>query len=261
MNDLMLQPNNEHLISPGHAKLPQSSSPAELLDLAFRFIRRQYWVILFGLLVSTPLGVVYLRITPPSFTASASMIIDPHATTRGSQSLQAVLGDTPVDWSWIESQIVTIKSDRFASSVIKKLHLTEDPEFLVGGEGELHRMIAASKNFWHGEVLSQKSNSDLMRQAIFAFKKKLEIQRVGMSYVIEIDFTSENPDRAAHIANAVANVYIDDQLDVRYLANQRASDWLQQRLQTLRQEATAAERAVVEFREKRTISLPLGGNS
>ena len=157
MNDLMLQRNNEHLISPGHAKIPQSVSSAELIGLALRFVRRQYWVILFGLLVSTPLGVVYLRITPPSFTASASMIIDPHATTRGNQSLQAVLGDTPIDWSWIESQIITIKSDSFASSVIKKLHLTEDSEFVGDSEGKLHRMIAASKNFWHGEAPSQKS--------------------------------------------------------------------------------------------------------
>ena len=92
-----------------------------------------------------------------------------------------------------------------------------------------------------------------MRQAIFVFKKKLDIQRVGMSYVIEIDFTSQNPDRAAQIANAVANAYVEDQLDVRYQANQRASDWLQQRLQTLRQEASAAERAVVEFKTKNNI--------
>jgi succinoglycan biosynthesis transport protein ExoP len=249
----MLQSNNEHLISPGYAERPQSTSPAELVGSALRFLRRQYWVILLGLLVSMPLGVAYVRTTPPSFTASASMIIDPHATTRGSQSLQAVLGDAPIDWFWIESQIAIVKSDNFASSIIKKLQLTEDPEFVGGGEGVIRRMVTAGKNFWRGEVPSQKSDSDLMREAILVFKKKLDIQRVAMSYVIEIGFTSQNPDRAAQIANAVANTYIEDQLDVRYQATQRANDWLQKRLQTLRQETSAAERAVIDYKANNNI--------
>jgi succinoglycan biosynthesis transport protein ExoP len=253
MSDLMLQPNSEHLISTGHAQLPQSASPAKLLDLAFGFVRRQYWVILVALFISMTLGVVYLKITPPSFIASATMMIDPRATTRGSLPLQAVLGDPTIDWPWIEAQITLIKSDNLVSSVIKNQHLTEDPEF-VGDEGVIHRIsVAIGKNFWRGsEVQKPKSDADLMRQAIFAVKKKVDVQRVG-GYVIEIGFMSQNPDRAAQIANAVANAYIEDQLDLRYQANQRASDWLQQRLQTIRQQALAAERAVVEFKTKNNI--------
>jgi polysaccharide biosynthesis transport protein len=252
MSDLMLQPNNEHLISTGHAQLPQSASPAKLFDLALGFVRRQYWVILVALLVSMTLGVVYLRITPPSFIASATMMIDPRAMTRGSVPLQAVLGDVTIDWSWIESQMTLIKSDNLVSSVIKNQHLIEGSEF-VGDEGVIPRISATIGKFWHDSQVSKlKSDADLMRQAIFVFKKKLEVQRVG-GYVIEISFMSQNPDRAAQITNAVANAYIEDQLDLKYQANQRASDWLQQRLQTLRQETLAAERAVVEFKTKNNI--------
>jgi polysaccharide biosynthesis transport protein len=249
----MLQSNNEHLASTGHAELPQSTSPGELVDLALGFLRRQYWVILFAMLASMTLGVVYLMLASPSFTASASMMIDPRATTRGSQPLQAVLGDAPVDWTWIETQIATLKSDNVASSVIKKLHLTEDSEFV--GERMIHRISAAiSKNFWHSsESPKQKSDADLMRQALFEFKKQLDIQRVGMSYIVEIDFKSGDPDRAAQIANAVADAYIEDQLDAKYQADRRANDWLQQRLQTLRQQASAAAQAVVEFKSKHNL--------
>jgi polysaccharide biosynthesis transport protein len=249
----MLQSNNEHLISTGRAELAQSASLGKVVDSALGLLRRQYWVILLALPVSMTLAVVYLKIALPSFTASASMMIDPRATTRGSQPLQAVLGDAPVDWSWIETQIVTLKSDKLASSVIKKLHLTEDSEFV--GEGMIHRIFAAiSKNFLHsGEAAKQKSDEDLMRRALFAFGKKLDIQRVGMSYIVEIDFKSQNPDRAAQIANAVAEAYIEDQLDAKYQADQRANDWLQQRLQTLRQQASAAAQAVVEFKRNHNL--------
>src|SRR5215471_16447183 len=176
MKNVMLQPNTERLISTGDGELPHSASPAELIDLAFAFIRRQYWVVLLALLGSVTLGFVYLMITPPSFLASASMIID----TRKNPSFQqqAVLGEVPIDSAWIESQITTIKSENVASAVIKKLHLTEDPEFVgSGGGGPIHGLIAVTKLFWRGSGLEEskpKSDNDLMRQAVFAFGMKLD---------------------------------------------------------------------------------------
>src|SRR5262249_12523624 len=47
--------------------------------------------------------------------------------------------------------------------------------------------------------------------------------------------------------------YIYDQLNAKYQANRRAGDWLQERLQTLREQAASAERAVVEFKAKNNI--------
>src|SRR5215471_13500232 len=110
MKNVMLQPNTERLISTGDGELPHSASPAELIDLAFAFIRRQCWVVLLALLGSVTLGIVYLMITPPSFLASASMIIDTRKSASFQQQ-QAVLGDAPIDSAWIESQITTIKSE------------------------------------------------------------------------------------------------------------------------------------------------------
>jgi succinoglycan biosynthesis transport protein ExoP len=241
--------NNEHLISSGHVERQQSESLVAFLDLAIGFLRRQYWVILLPLLVTMTLGVFYVMKTPPSFMATASMMIDPMAKTGGLRSLEAALNDTPVDGAWIESQISVLKSRVIASSVIRELHLTEDPEFV--GQSEFHKIATAIRQrFWHGgETRKLKSDADLARQAISAFLQKLDVQRVG-GYVIEIDFTSQAPDRAMQIANAVVDAYLKGQLNAKYQASQRASDWLQQRLQVLHEQATAAEQAVVEFKTK-----------
>jgi len=51
--------------------------------------------------------------------------------------------------------------------------------------------------------------------------------------VIEIGFSSRSAERAAQIANAVANAYIVDQLDAKYEANRIATNWLQDRLRGL----------------------------
>ena len=85
------------------------------------------------------------------------------------------------------------------------------------------------------------------------FQNRLSIKRVGLSYVIEIAFRSLQPERAAQIANAVADAYIVDQLEAKYQATKRASVWLQDRIRELRDQASAAERAVVEFKTKNNI--------
>src|SRR5262245_11126846 len=49
------------------------------------------------------------------------------------------------------------------------------------------------------------------------------------------------------------DAYIFDQLNAKYQANRRTGDWLQERLQTLREQAAASERAVIEFKAKNNI--------
>ncbi|MGY4455254.1 uncharacterized protein involved in exopolysaccharide biosynthesis [Bradyrhizobium sp. i1.3.1] len=71
--------------------------------------------------------------------------------------------------------------------------------------------------------------------------------------MIEISFKSLSRDRAAEIANAVAEAYIVDQLEAKDQATRRASAWLQDRIGELRNQATLAERAVVDFKAKNNI--------
>jgi polysaccharide biosynthesis transport protein len=92
-----------------------------------------------------------------------------------------------------------------------------------------------------------------MEDVIAAFESRLKINRVGVSWVIEISFSSANPERAAQIANAVANVYIVDQLEAKYRANRTAENWLQDRLEPLGEQASTSQRAIEEFKEQNKI--------
>ena len=74
-----------------------------------------------------------------------------------------------------------------------------------------------------------------------------------MTYAIEIDFNSLSPKRAAQVANAVADAYITDAFEAKYQTTRRAAGWLQERLKELREEATNAERAVVDYKVKNKI--------
>jgi succinoglycan biosynthesis transport protein ExoP len=225
---------------------------AEFVNFAWGFLRRQYVVVIFFALLAIGLALIYLQHTPPRYTAHAAMIID----TRKGQVFQnqSILADAPIDLAGVESQVQIIKSENVAASVIKDLHLTEVPEFVGGAASPIDRLLT----YLRWDPSPPRSELELMRQAFNTFGRNLDAVRVDMSYVVDISYTENDPDRAAQIANAVADAYIADQLDSKFRANRRASNWLQDRISGLRDQASAAERAVVTFKRENNIVVAGG---
>src|SRR5215470_11346583 len=93
---------------------------AELFSNVVSFLRQQYLVIVVTILVTLGLGVVYLFGAKPTYTATATLIIDSRKNQLFQQ--QSVLGDIPVDSSSVESQVQILKSESIALAVIKELN-------------------------------------------------------------------------------------------------------------------------------------------
>ena len=131
----------------------------------------------------------------------------------------------------MDSQLEILKSENFALSIVKNLHLTQDPEFVGPNRG----LIGIARNVISKLFISNeneaKSEFELTRRAVHVFEDRLTVSRVGMTYVIEIRFQSIDPDRAAQIANAVADAFIVDQLEAKYQTIRGATAWLQDRLE------------------------------
>jgi polysaccharide biosynthesis transport protein len=169
--------------------------------------------------------------------------------TRNSQILQkSPVGELRPDGAWIESQIGILKSVNVAAYVVKQLRLADDPEFFRSN-GLFDKLLA--RLGW--EDPEPTSDAERTAAAIGTVMGGLDVRRVGQSYMMRIDFSSRNREQAAKIAGAMIDAYIFDQLNSKYQANRRAGDWLQERLQALREQAAAAERAVVEFKAKNNI--------
>ena len=253
----MLQTNKPlNITGMGTATRPGMASAAELLASFKGFTRRQFPIILVAALLSIGLGIVYLLTTPPMFTAEASMIID----TRGIQfSPKQQLPDynSADTTGMVESQVELLQSENVSLAVIQRFHLANDPEFSGRRFGFFGGLIDSVSNMFGHDA--PKSDYERTRQAAAVFAKRLTVRRIGLSYIIEISFQSLDPQRAADIANAVADKYITDQLEGKFEAARRAGVWLQDRLRELREQALTAERAVVEFKAKNNI-ISTGGS-
>ena len=229
---------------------PAPPTFGERLDFAAGFLRRQYLVILIALLLSLPVGAWRYFTTPPSYAATATMMIE---SRKG--ALQSLLGETVADGPWVESQIGVLKSQNVAAYVVKQLRLAEDPDFVRSDAGVFDNVLAR-----FGRAPSQaKSDAERTAEATAALRSQLEVRRVGQSFMINIEFRSANPEQAVKIANAMIDGYVYDQLNAKYQSNRRAGDWLQERLQNLREQAASAERAVIEFKSRNNI-VKAGGS-
>ena len=235
---------------------PFSPAPslAEHLASVIGFIRRQFPVIFSVVPLTLGLAAAYLYTTPPRYTAEARILID---TGKVQVSNQPVFGESPVNMQIVDSQIEGLKSDSFALSIVRSLHLAQDPEFVGSSEGPIGRVI---DQLLHPFVPNKpKTKSALEQSALQAFEKRLTVGRVGMTYVIEVEFQSTDPDRAAEIATAVADTFIRDEMDAKYQTIGKATAWLQDRLNELRAQASAAEHAVIEYKTKHNI-VDTGGH-
>ncbi|MCA6125507.1 AAA family ATPase [Bradyrhizobium sp. WSM 1704] len=234
-------PNHRFAIEIGGAVL----SAERVLDV----LRRQWPLIASVLGVVMTLVVVYLAVAKPMYTANTRILID----TRQAQVLDKDSGTATalIDTGFVDSQVEIINSDDLILSVVRRLKLTEDPEF-NGSKPGLIGLIT-------GKVMALFSSGDppskdrIEHGAVVVVQKNLRTERVLATYVLSLSYKSVDPDKAMRIVNAIANAYVVGALEAKYESTKRATEWLQQRSEELRQQATASDKAVQTFKAQNNI--------
>jgi polysaccharide biosynthesis transport protein len=200
-------------------------------------------------------GATIVALTPSRYTAQTDMIIDTKKVTWTQTEMASE--NRLVEDASVESEIETTKSEKVTTAVIHKLHLDEDPEFLGAGQG-LRRGILSLFKFDSGPK-PVPSKDEVLRGVLDGVRGNLLVTRLGRSYIEQIAFTSLDPQKAATIANAFADAYVEDQLQAKFEATRRASVWLEQRIGELRQQASDAYKAVQDFKSDNGIIIGVDG--
>jgi Mrp family chromosome partitioning ATPase/capsular polysaccharide biosynthesis protein len=233
-------PYTERLVEARDEAWPASAREQDFVTLygMLEVFKRSLWRILLVIALAVFAAAVYVMMTPRGYTSTAQIMIE----SQKQQLLWQTPGllDLTVDNAQVESQVEILRSERIASQVIDRLNLTEDAEFQASQ--------APSKFEQH-------------RLAVAAFVNALGVRRVGQSYIIEISFSSRDPEKAARIANAIADAYIHDQLEAKADAARQASRWMEERLTQLGRQLNAAANAVHEFRTANGIADRTEGRS
>lgn len=236
---------------------PQLSSLSTKRDAAslgltdvFVFFRRYSVLITTFIGLFLILGTIYLMNTPQRFVASAQVVIEPRRGGSGSGGVDNGLAQYNLDASQLESQIQIIKSEQIAKLVVSGLGLARDPELVVFVTPLSTRLLrpflsllpSAEPARERGEDENQRVDYDM--PAILALSDRIQVRRIGQSYVLEISYTSTDRAKAARITNSVTAAYIRDRLQAKIDQAQSGGEILEQRISNLQEQRDAADRAI-----------------
>jgi polysaccharide biosynthesis transport protein len=219
------------------------------------FLLRQWRLIALVTALAIIVGITNLALLPSKFTASSDMIIDTKKIVW-TQSEMAT-ENRVVDDASVESEIETTMSENVTGTVARRLHLDEDPEFIGTGASLKSQLFALLKIKSAPE--RELTREERMQGVMAVLRGNLRVTRVGRSYIERISYTSLDPVKAATIANAFADAYIEDQLNAKFEATRRASVWLEERIGELRKQATDAYQAVQDFKSQNSIIIGVDG--
>ncbi len=227
----------------------------QIVEYVVGLLRRQYAVIIFSTILTTAIAGIYLKTATPTYTGQVKILLINQKAAFVQQ--QSLVTEAPIDSVQIETQLQVLKSKAVATSVIQKLKLYEDPDFKPSPR--VHAFFRKLRSWLSMPQLDTSTDPAAAADDLtLAFAERLTAARVGMSNVIELSYNASTAARAAEIANAVADIYILDQLNARFEANKNATAWLQDRLRELGQQALTAERAVNTFKAENNIVVSDG---
>lgn len=240
------------------------ASDIDLREIFRKIWRRKTILISITILGTVLAALVLVRMTP-QYTGTALVMVDP----RKDQvvNFQAVLSGLPADQETIDSEIQVLKSRGLAERVIRKLKLYNDPVFnpelsapdfwsrvthwlnprnlIPGAVLDLLSLRTSTAGPTEEQVL-EKVRVTIVDRLL----GRLAVERVGRSRVITISVSHPDPARAAEIANTFADLYIVEQLEAKFDATRRATEWLQDRLSGLKAQVEKSEKAVEDFRKE-----------
>lgn len=240
----------------------------DIIDIKelFRTLWRRRSVIIGTVLFICSLAIVIVFQLTPKYTASSLLTLQ--TRQEAVVDIQAVMSGLSTDASVIRTELDVISSRRLVGKLVDKLNLTQDPEF----NGSLREqspfalaldprtylspewLIALGLDTEDESALPESERKAIeFARVVDAVTGALSVTNPKLSYTIQISFESEDAKKAALLANTLSDLYLTDQLEAKFEATQRASDWLGGRIGDLRNRVHAAESAVQEYREKHQI--------
>lgn len=225
--------------------------------------RRQWLVVAVCIGCAAIVGFAVATTSVPLYTASAKVLMDRDASQVVQQL--SVIGGALDDEASVLSQVELLQSDTIGLAVVDKLDLSNDAEFMAGQSSLIGSVVRFVKSVVNVSQWFSRAEDDGIaveakrRAALGRVVRNIDVSRVGRTYVLEVSYTSPSAELAARVTNAIASEYLLDKLNSKYDATRRASVWLQDRIDELRQKAMETDLAVQKF--KSANGLVTAGNS
>jgi len=264
----MLQPASDLQLRRYMIDVPPSAADAgpEVYSLDLReiikILQRHRLLIILTALALLLAAILFVLLVTPRYTAAATILIDPHrSNVADSNTNRPPPSSFDSDNAYVNSQVSLIQSDSVLRPVIDNLNLAHDPEF--GPHSSfldlvlypIRKLLIPKRPAVPGQGAEDVAKAQTLS---FLQKRRLKVERESTTFLININVTSEDPQKAAKIANAIVNSYFEALVHGKYDTNRIASSWFNKQIEELESKVLASDRAVEEFRADHNLTLSQG---
>lgn len=219
-------------------------------DVVF-FLRMRWKWIAFTVLGFLVVAIAYVLLAKPSFVASTQLLVLPQVSASETQRASA-------EDAFIEAQLEIGNSSDVLGATAQSLELTTDPEFnderLSLRDIIKEKLLGLTSSSATDETMdsaapeTRSQDQKKLDRVIVRLRNMVSFRRVGRSMILEISASSSNPEKAAKIANAVAQEYVRKNVRMNGAAAQQYSGWLQDFVAEQQRGLTEASNALLTYK-------------
>lgn len=232
--------------------LATHDAPARRLDLTpgiltyWRLFNRRKWLLLATTLIGLALAIAAVVAMQKIYRATATLVIE--NARPAVVSIEDLYTGVGANREYFLTQVEFLQSRDVAMRAIRELNLTSHPEFdpRQSNPSLLSRVA--------GKFLlprSKELDRDELETIVYGrFAERVRVEPTKQSNLIRISFEAADRQLAADAANAIAQAYVQAEMDARQSLTQNANQWLNNRVNEMRGRVDASARALQTYREK-----------
>jgi uncharacterized protein involved in exopolysaccharide biosynthesis/Mrp family chromosome partitioning ATPase len=195
-------------------------------------------------LICACVAVMIGKSLAPKYSATAQLYIDPRELQLVDRELTPRSQDISGLAMVVESQARVITSNNVLLQVIEDNHLERDPEF----GGDTKSLMATALGLFGVEIHSAGEAKLGQMAALEALNRHISVKKTDRTFIVDIDVWSNDPAKAAMLANAVSNAYLEESKNSQSTAARRATTDLSGRLKELQERLRTAENTLAVYK-------------
>jgi len=203
-------------------------------------IKRKWMVISVIAGIFLIVAVASLRETP-IYEAVGQIVVN-----KADSNLITFKDSVPVvdyyDQSDLDTEVRILQSDLMALQVIRQLNLDKRPEF--GGSDRKQANLVADP---------LQSDSNRTSALLGSFRGNLKVTLIPNTRVMEIHYSSTDPQLAASAVNTLAATYVEQNFKTKFESTMQASDWLSKQLVDLQMKVETSQEKLVRYQREHEI--------
>jgi capsular exopolysaccharide synthesis family protein len=222
---------------PSYEAMPQGES--HLWDYVHVLLRRRRLLLaVFAAIVA--LATLRTLLTRPVYEATAQLLIEKqNPNVLNFQGVTEERAGTGID-DYYQTQYKLLQSRSLARRVVESLNLLNDAEY--GGPRPKHEIEAI--------LALPAGQSPEIEGAITDLLARTSVRPVRNSRLVNVSVASGRPELAANATNALAHLYIQQSLDLRFETSSEAGQWLGTQIEEQRKKAEEADHRLQELKRQ-----------